>query len=106
MLVDLLPPWQYILSIEQSLIERLCLPISAPDVIEPAFRHAKEQLLRPFRFGQWTRLAFVGLLAGEMGSSGGCNFRYPLNTPNAPNVPYRGSHAFLDGFPAQLAQHA
>ncbi len=82
------------------------MPISAPDVIEPAFRHAKEQLLRPFRFGQWTRLAFVGLLAGELGSSGGCNFNYPLNTPRTPNTPYRGSHAFLGGtFPAQLAEH-
>jgi hypothetical protein len=83
------------------------LPISAPDVIDPAFRHAKEQLLRPFRFGQWTRLALVGLLAGEMGSFGGCNFNYPLNTPRTPNTPYWGSHAFLGGnFPAQLAEHA
>jgi len=83
------------------------LPISGPDAIEPAFRHAKEQLLRPFRFGQWTRLAFVGLLAGEMGSFGGCNFNYPLNTPNTPHIPYPASHAFLgDNFPAQLTQHA
>lgn len=82
------------------------MPISAPDVIEPAFRHAKEQLLRPFRFGQWVRLAFVGLLAGEMGSFGGCNFNYPLNTPHTPNAPYQGSHAFLGDFPAQFAQHA
>jgi hypothetical protein len=29
--------------------------------------------LKPFRFGQWVRLAFVGLLAGEIGSGGGCN---------------------------------
>lgn len=83
------------------------MPISATDVIEPAFRHAKEQLLRPFRFGQWARLAFVGLLAGEMGSSGGCNFNYPLNPPNTPHAPYPASHAFLGGnFPAQLAEHA
>jgi hypothetical protein len=83
------------------------LPISAPDAIEPAFRHAKEQLLRPFRFGQWTRLAFVGLLAGEMSSFGGCNFNYPLNTPNTPHIPSPASHAFLAGnFPWQLANHA
>ncbi len=75
------------------------MPISAPDVIQPAFRHAKEQLFRPFRFGQWVRLAFVGLLAGEM-SSGGCNFNYPLNTK------HQGSQQFLAGsFPAQLTDH-
>jgi hypothetical protein len=48
------------------------LPFSAVDAISPAFEHTKRQLLHPFRFGQWTRLAFVGLLAGEL-SSGGCN---------------------------------
>jgi hypothetical protein len=63
---------------------------SAADVIEAAFRHTKEQLLRPFRFAQWMRLAFVGVLAGEMSSFGGCNFRVPLN-----NHP-RGTQHFLD----------
>jgi hypothetical protein len=76
------------------------LPISAPDAIEPAFRHTKEQLLRPFRFGQWVRLAFVGLLAGEMGSFGGCNFTVPSNTE------HRGSQQFLGNpWPAQLTDH-
>lgn len=56
------------------------MPISAPDVMQPAFRHARDQLLRPFRFGQWVRLAFLGLLAGEMSSFGGCNFSLPSNT--------------------------
>ena len=78
------------------------MPISASDAIEPAFRHTKDQLFRPFRLGQWMRLAFVGLLAGEMGSFGGCNFSYPVNTHQ------RGSHQFLlqSAFPAQLAGHA
>jgi hypothetical protein len=58
------------------------LPISAVDAITPAFEHARQQLLRPFRVGQWAKLALVGLLAGEMGSGGGggCNpgsFRMP-----------------------------
>jgi hypothetical protein len=40
--------------------------------------HAKAQLFKPFRFGQWTRLAFVGWLAGELSSGGGCSgFRIP-----------------------------
>jgi hypothetical protein len=49
------------------------LQFSAVDAITPAFEHTKKQLFQPFRLGQWTRLALVGLLAGELGSSGGCN---------------------------------
>jgi len=53
------------------------LPISAVDTIALAFQHTKRQLLQPFRFGQWTRLALVGLLAGELGSGG--SFNVPSN---------------------------
>lgn len=49
------------------------MPLSAVDAISPAFQHAKEQLLQPFRASQWAKLALVGFLAGEL-SSGGCNF--------------------------------
>ena len=49
------------------------MPISAVDTITLAFQHTRRQLLQPFRFWQWTRLAVVGLLAGEMGSGGGCS---------------------------------
>lgn len=49
---------------------------SATDVITPAIEHAKQQLFQPFRLKQWTKLALVGLLAGEL-SSGGCNFNFP-----------------------------
>lgn len=54
------------------------MPISAVDCLTPAFEHSKQQLFRPFRFGQWTRLALVGLLAGEMG---GCNLHLPAHGP-------------------------
>jgi hypothetical protein len=67
------------------------LPFSAMDAIAPAFEHTKRQLLQPFRLGQWTRLALVGLLAGEL-SSGGCK------VPNLSNfnVPgHRGTEHFL-----------
>jgi hypothetical protein len=50
------------------------LPISAVDTITLALQHTKRQLAQPFRFWQWTRLALVGLLAGEAGSSGSFNF--------------------------------
>jgi hypothetical protein len=78
------------------------LPISAPDAIHPAFRHAKEQLFRPFRFGQWARLALVGLLAGELSSGGSCNFNYPGNTRHTDS-----QQTFLaQNWPSQWANHA
>ncbi len=60
------------------------MPLSAVDAISPAFQHARQQLLQPFRANQWAKLALVGLLAGEMSSGGGgCNtgsFRMPTHT--------------------------
>lgn len=56
------------------------MPISSVDTIPLAIEHTKQQLFKPFRFGQWTRLAVVGLLAGELGSGGGfngSNFNFP-----------------------------
>ncbi len=61
------------------------MPISAVDTISLAFQHTKRQLFQPFRFGQWTRLAIVGLLAGEMGSGGG-----NLHFPSGFNIPQQG----------------
>lgn len=57
------------------------MPISAVDTISLAFQHTKQQLFQPFRFGQWTRLAIVGLLAGELGSGG--SFHLPSNFSSA-----------------------
>jgi hypothetical protein len=54
------------------------VPVSAVDAISPAFQHAKKQLLEPFSISQWAKLAFVGLLAGELSSSGGCNSNFQL----------------------------
>ena len=71
------------------------MPISAVDAISPAFQHTKQQLLQPFRFVEWAKLALVGLLAGEL-SSGGCsspNFQMPTHGC--------GPHRFLSlGLPA------
>lgn len=49
------------------------MPLSAVDAFSPAFQHTKQQLLKPFRAGQWAKLALVGFLAGELNSGGGCN---------------------------------
>jgi hypothetical protein len=69
---------------------RFILPISAVDTITLAFQHTRQQLVQPFRFWQWTRLAAVGLLAGEMGSGGGFNF--PSSFPHQPG----GSRHFME----------
>ena len=57
------------------------------DAITPAFQHARQQLLQPFRASQWAKLGLIGLLAGEMSSGGGgCNpgtFQIPTQHPNS-----------------------
>ena len=78
---------------------------SAADVVDLSFRHVKAQLFQPWRFAQWARLAFVGLLAGEMGSFNGCNFNVPLNhhpraTQRLLDAPWTG---FATAHPALLA---
>lgn len=70
------------------------MPISAVDSITLAIEHTKQQLFRPFRIGQWTRLAFVGLLAGELGANG-CN---RSNFPTQPHPPVLAPH--FPGFAA------
>ena len=71
------------------------MPLSATDAMGPAFEHTKTQLFRPFRLAQWTKLALVGLFAGEMGTGGG-------GGPNI-NIPASGSHSHdkfnFAGFP-------
>jgi len=65
------------------------------DSITPAIEHTKQQLFKPFRIGQWTKLAFVGLLAGELGSKG-CNrsnFHYPGPPGAGPHIGFPPSSA-------------
>ncbi len=49
------------------------MPVSPVDCIQPALQHARQQLFTRFRFGQWLRLALVGILAAEF-HVGGCGF--------------------------------
>jgi hypothetical protein len=74
------------------------LPISAVDTISLAFQHTKRQLFQPFRLGQWTRLAVVGLLAGELGSSSGCNVPSNFNPSQHPAGLPHIDLALLAGF--------
>ncbi len=86
------------------------MPISAVDCIQPAIQHAREQLFKPFRWGQWARLALVGILAAEL-RSGGCGggvprFNLPISRPRG------GGHDLLAPpfiphiDPARIAQFA
>ena len=60
------------------------MALSAIDTISVALEHTKQQLFRPFRLGQWLRLALLGLMTGELSSGGGCNgpgnFNFPHQT--------------------------
>ncbi len=78
------------------------MSISAMDAVSPAFEHAKQQLLRPFRFGQWARLALVGLLAGELSSGGGCNSGF--NFPST-HHPQGSEHLLGATLPQELMHH-
>lgn len=49
------------------------MPVSAVDCVQPAIQHARDQLFTRFRWGQWSRLALVGILAAEV-HAGGCSF--------------------------------
>jgi hypothetical protein len=80
------------------------LPTTAVDSITLALEHTKQQLFKPFRIGQWTKLAFVGLLAGELGANG-CNrsnFQLRPHPGVAPHIAFPGplgiEHALLAGF--------
>jgi hypothetical protein len=78
------------------------LPISASDSITLAVEHTRQQLFQRFRIGQWTKLAFVGLLAGELGSNG-CNRSF-FNLPQHPgSTPHPGIPGSLGIDPALLA---
>ncbi len=72
------------------------MPVSAVDCVQPALAHTRDQLFRPFRIAQWTRLALVGFLAAEVHTAS-CNFNNSINFP----VPHRQprTEEFLAGSP-------
>jgi hypothetical protein len=70
------------------------VPVSAVDCVQPAIQHTRDQLFRPFRFGQWLRLALVGILAAELHSAS-CNFPTNFTWPH----PRRGQEFAATPFP-------
>jgi hypothetical protein len=87
------------------------VPVSAVDCVQPALQHAREQLFTRFRWGQWSRLALVGILAAEL-HVGGCNFG---NFGGSwPRVPQRNLNEFMQSSmplglpsinPAHISEH-
>jgi hypothetical protein len=79
------------------------VPVSAVDCVQPALQHAREQLFTRFRFGQWSRLALVGILAAEL-HVGGCNFG---NFGGSwPRVPRKSQNEILpSGMPPIISEH-
>lgn len=87
------------------------MPASAVDCIQPALHHTRSQLFTHFRWGQWARLALVGILAAEL-HVGGCGFS---NLGRGwPHAPHKTQNPFLQsrlpqGFPplnpAHLSEH-
>ena len=56
--------------------------LSAIDTISIALEHTKRQLFRPFRWGQWLRLALLGFMTGELSTGGGCSTgNFPSSFP-------------------------
>lgn len=68
------------------------MPVSAVDCVQPALQHTRRQLFSPFRWGQWSRLALVGILAAEL-HVGGCGFGNLGN--HWPRVPHKDGSTLI-----------
>jgi hypothetical protein len=83
------------------------VPVSAVDCVQPALQHTRAQLFTRFRFGQWSRLALVGILAAEL-HVGGCHFNglnLPLNHPRHPGREMLPSSSLPSGLPGFNSAH-
>jgi hypothetical protein len=88
------------------------VPVSAVDCVQPALQHTRAQLFTRFRFGQWSRLALVGILAAEL-HVGGCNFgnlgsKWP-RIPRKDHSEFLPSSSLLSNWPpfnsAHISEH-
>jgi hypothetical protein len=78
------------------------VPLSAVDCVQPALQHTRRQLFSPFRLGQWSRLALVGILAAEL-HVGGCNFNglnFPIHRPRRAGQQFLPSSSLPSGWPS------
>jgi hypothetical protein len=83
------------------------LPLSAVDCVQPALQHTRQQLFTRFRWGQWSRLALVGILAAEL-HVGGCGFgnlgQFAQQSPKDHNQ-FLQSSRMSSGFPPFHSTH-
>jgi hypothetical protein len=84
------------------------LPVSAVDCVQPALQHTRGQLFTRARFGQWLRLALVGILAAEV-HVGGCGLgtfgkHFPRVHPQSGNE-FLPSSALPFGMPRLNPSH-
>ena len=81
--------------------------LSAIDTVSIALEHTKRQLFRPFRWGQWLRLALLGFMTGELSSGGGCGGNFPTSLPTNPQDQRGGADQFLSAphLDPQMAAH-
>jgi hypothetical protein len=75
--------------------------ISSVDCISPAFSLMRKRLFQPFRFDYWARIAVLGVLAGELSSSGSSG--HHGNTTSTKHVPSPAFPHFGAG--GWIAQH-
>src|ERR1700675_5170493 len=68
------------------------MPVSPVVSVQPALQHTREQLFTRFRFGQWSRLALVGILAAELHGGG---FNFGNFGGSWPRVPHKNDDEFL-----------
>ncbi len=87
------------------------MPVSAVDCVQPALQHTRQQLFTRFRWGQWSRLALVGILAAEL-HVGGCNFgnlNFPINHPRRSEQGFLSLSSLPSGWPpfnpAHISDH-
>jgi hypothetical protein len=78
--------------------------LSGVDAIAPAFERTKKQLLAPFRFERWLRLALVCFLTGEITGGGGGNGFRGINVL-IPSSPHDGrGNSYLAALPGWMSK--
>ncbi len=83
------------------------MPVSAVDCVQPALQHTRQQLFNPLRWGQWSRLALVGILAAEL-HVGGCNFNsfnFPLHRTRRSGLEFLSSSRLPFNWPPANPGH-
>ena len=77
--------------------------VSCVDCVRPALSLMRKRLFQPFRIGYWSRIAVLGVFAGELSfNSGGGSRRYTGAAPRIPTFPHSAPHGFTPGW---IPQH-